>query len=209
MELILFGANSAVGTAIAQGLHRKYQGLAHSQFNRHEIDSGLSRLGAARGRNLIVVISIGVLESDHSSGHSGLFRQFNVNAALSSRILEVALSNPLVCEIHIASSVAALAPRPGFLGYYISKRAFDEVARAIAVNPPDNLSIFVWRLPFIPSNLNRGRRPPAFLHSTVEQVSARVASKSNPGIVYVKWSHRLLAKPLLLYGLFRQAVLER
>lgn len=206
MEILLFGANSTVGTAIAEGLRRKRNGLVQTDFGRNEIDSGLSELQGAQGRTLIVVIAIGVLEPDRSSGHRGLLRQFSVNAALSSRILEAALANPFVSEIHIASSIAVLAPRPGFLGYHLSKRAFDDVASAIALNPPVNLSMFVWRLPFIPSNLNTGRRPPMIFHATVEEVSARVASRSKPGVLYLKWSHRVLAKPLFLYGLLRQLV---
>lgn len=207
MEVFLFGANSVVGTAILDGLFRKYGDLANTRFNRNEIECGLSRLGSVHERRLIVVLSIGVLESDDYSGPSGFLRQFNVNAALPSRILEAAVSNPSVCEIHIASSVAALAPRPRFLGYHISKRAFDEVARAIAVRSSTDVSIYVWRLPFISSPLNQGRKAPAILHATVEQVSACVASVSKPGILYLKPSHRILAKPLFIYGLLRQAIL--
>jgi hypothetical protein len=203
---MLFGANSTVGTAILVGLLRKYDDLVQTRFNRNEIEFGLSSLTSARERRLIVVISIGVLESDYDGGNRGTLRQFNVNTALSARILEVALSNPLVCEIHVASSIAALAPRPGFLGYHISKRSLDEVAIVAAINSQLDVSIFIWRLPFIPSLLNRGRKPPALFHATVEQVSDCVASSSKPGIMYVKASHRILAKPVFIYGLLCQAL---
>lgn len=203
---MLFGANSTVGMSIMGGLLRKYGNLAQTRFNRNEMEFGLSCLSSAREQRLIVVISIGVLESDYDGGNRGMLRQFNVNTALSARILEVALSNPLVCEIHVASSIAALAPRPGFLGYHISKRSLDDVAIVAASSSPVDVSIFIWRLPFIPSVLNKGRKPPPLFHATVEQVSDCVASSSKPGIKYVKASHRILAKPVFIYGLILQAI---
>ena len=201
---MLFGRNSVVGIAILDGLLQKHRGLLQSKFNRNEIELGLSHLELPGKRELIVVISIGVLEHDDDSDFRGLARQFEVNASCSLRILDAALANPRVREIHIASSVAALAPRPGFLGYHISKSAFDQVARIAAAHPPPGVSVFVWRFPFIPSPLNQGRKAPPVFRATSAQVSASVASETKPGVRYVNLTQRILAKPLFILGALAQ-----
>lgn len=204
MELMLFGANSEVGAAIAKGIFQKYEQMPQRTYNRDEIEIGLSSLSATREQGIIVVISIGVLERDPPTGHGGMLRQFNINAGIPSKILEVALSNRSVREVHVASSIAALAPRPGFVGYHISKRALDEVASAIAIRPPTHVSIFVWRFPFIPSKLNKGRRAPMGLKASLEEVTACVASTSKSGVVYLRRSHWILGKALRLFGIVRR-----
>lgn len=198
--VLLIGGNSTIGRAIATGIQLRgnidkvinvirtpseieaeFEVKVNSYTNL-DIASIASRFDIKA-----IVIAFGVL-NESGKFLEDLESNFQVNVIQYLEVFEKSLilqSENREMEIHITSSILADFDRDSIWAYSSSKAVMERsVNYLLRNNEVDLRKVFVWKLAFVESRLNRSRKK-SIIFATVESIERRVSRMPHPGEYYV------------------------
>lgn len=169
--IILFGSNSELGNALVAGLRSRFPksvfvavgrspnpNADHSFFTP---DGGFPPElveGVPESRALVLSVGEKIAE-DEGMVSSNCERLFYTNVVLSIRFLEGVLehrrrTSGQRLEVHLVSSVLAGVSRESMPCYSLTKMALERLVSFTISRSTEDISVFVWRLPYVPTGLH-------------------------------------------------------